>query len=434
MAEEVPSDSDADSTVIIPTPGRRKSPLGTATSAPAAAAGATGHLPPIDLAALAGLNPIVAAANQLLAAAPRIRSTVAHPDPAGLRETMLRQIGQFEEAARKSSVGADRVTIAKYALSTLIDESALQTPWGGTAQWAQNSLLVSLFRENWGGEKFFQLLNKMAEDPATNVDLLELFYVCIALGFEGRFRVIDNGRAQLEQVREKLYELIRRTRGDVEAELSPHWRGEVTKIKPIGTWMPLWVSTAVAAILLLGAYVWFSYSLNGVSDAIAFSSIRTPKAVPVKAAPPPPPVAPRISKFLEAEIKQGLVEVREDAQISLVSIRGDGLFDPGQATLRANYASIIERIAEELNRFPGPVVVTGHSDNQPIRTARFPSNWHLSQERAQSVMTQMQGKLKDSTRLKAEGMADAYPLAGNDTVDGRARNRRVEIMLKMVAQ
>ena len=431
-------ESDAESTSTVPTPGRRK-PLADAQATQAFQAH---HLAqqmvesagaPVDLAALGGLNPLVAAANPLLAAVPRIRSTVSHPDPAGLRESMLRQMATFDEAARRAGVANDAITVGRYALCTLVDESVLQTPWGGTANWAQGSLLVSLFRENWGGEKFFQLLNKMAEDPGKNIDLLELFYVCIALGFEGRFRVVDNGKAQLEQVREKLYEIIRRTRGEVERELAPRWRGEVTAIKPINSWLSLWVTAAVVSAVLIGAYLWFSFNLNSGSDALAFSAIRTPKAVPIKPAPPPKPAPPRLAVFLEKEIKEGLVQVVDNAQISQVLIRGDGLFDPGQALVRPNYVGIIERIAGELNRFPGPVVVTGHSDNIPIRSARFPSNWHLSQERAQTVTALMQTKLQDPARIKAEGMADGYPIAVNTSSEGRAQNRRVEILLKVVA-
>ncbi len=75
-------------------------------------------------------------------------------------------------------------------------------------------------------------------------------------------------------------------------------------------------------------------------------------------------------------------------------------------------------------------LVIGHTDDVPIRTARFPSNWELSTERAASVVKLMAGKLQDPSRLKAEGLADSAPAAPNDSAANRARNRRVEIILR----
>ena len=90
---------------------------------------------------------------------------------------------------------------------------------------------------------------------------------------------------------------------------------------------------------------------------------------------------------------------------------------------------ILARITEALNSRTGQVQILGHTDNQPIRSVRFPSNWHLSQERAQSVMQLLikMGLVKN--RLSAEGRADAEPIASNSTPEGRARNRRVEIVV-----
>ena len=78
-------------------------------------------------------------------------------------------------------------------------------------------------------------------------------------------------------------------------------------------------------------------------------------------------------------------------------------------------------------------MIAGHTDNQPIRTARFPSNWHLSQERADVVRTEL-GKLVEPARLRAEGRADTQPLVDNTTPAGRARNRRVEVTLFVTAE
>ena len=387
----------------------------------------------LSVGRLASINPIVAAANPLLSLVPQLRSSVAHPDTVGLRDLLLRQLGAFETAARSQGVTPEQVLAARYALCTLVDESVSLTPWGGSGQWANNSLLVTLYKEVWGGEKFFLLLAKMAEDPDKNINLLELMYVCLALGFEGRYRAIDGGKAQLEVVRERLYQMIRRQRGEPEHDLSPHWRGLRTTVGRTVRFLPLWVTVAVAALVLAGVFIALSISLNKTSDNVFGKLAKLRLAAPVApaAAVVVKPVSARLSKFLAEDIKNGLVEVREDETTSLVSIAGDGLFEPGSGIIEKPYEAVVSRVAEALNNVPGRVTVTGHTDDRPIRSVRFPSNWHLSQERAESVVSLMSKTIRQPTRSKAEGRADTEPVAPNDTPANRARNRRVEIVLKV---
>src|SRR5262249_60614328 len=144
-----------------------------------------------------GRNRPGAPGNPLLALGPQIRSSVSPPDPAGFRQTLLEQLTTFEQEAQKRGIKPETVLVARYALCTLIDEAVSSTPWGGSAQWMKQSLLVTFYRETGGGEKFFQLLNKMGEQPGANIELLEFFYACPALGFAGRFRVIEGAQAHL---------------------------------------------------------------------------------------------------------------------------------------------------------------------------------------------------------------------------------------------
>jgi len=121
--------------------------------------------------------------------------------------------------------------------------------------------------------------------------------------------------------------------------------------------------------------------------------------------------------------------VRDQPDRSVVILKGDGLFDPGQTIVKEQYVGILKRIADALNEVNGAVVVTGYTDNVPIRTLRFPSNFQLSQARADVVKGMLDGDLKVANRVRAEGQADANPVAPNDTPANRARNRRVEVTL-----
>jgi len=400
-----------------------------ADRSPPAPGAPTSELPEV----ISGTNPLVEAANPLLNLIPQLRATVQHPDPAKIRDFLVDQIQAFELRARAAGIPSEQIIGARYCLCTALDETAAQTPWGGSGVWSRHSLLVTFHNETWGGEKFFQLLAKLAQNPQQHAQLLELMYYCLALGLEGRFRIVDNGRTQLETLKQRLALIIRQQRGEYERPLSLHWKGVTQAAKRGWENLPLWVAAALSALIALGLYLWFAFSLNGMSDGIrtAIAGIRAPELVGPK--PPAPAAVPRFAKFLEPEIQAGLVTVSDLADRSVVTLRGDGLFDPGQTVVKPRYTNVLTRIAEALNEVPGQVLVTGYTDNQPIRTVRFPSNWHLSQERAYVVKSMLDaritGKYASPNRVRAEGRAESEPVAPNDTPENRARNRRVEVTL-----
>ncbi|TXT27330.1 MAG: hypothetical protein FD134_81 [Gallionellaceae bacterium] len=418
-------DLDQEATLLIPTGGRSGS-----ASRPAQFQASQAATPTVDFDIIAGMNPLVVAANPIFCSIPRLREMLQHPDPYGLRESQLTQISSFENTARKFGVSPETITVARYALCTFIDESIAATPWGGTAEWVRNSLLVSLHGETGGGEKFFQLLNRMAENPAQYIDLLEFYYVCLALGFEGRFRVIEGGRAQLDGVKEKLAEMIKRQRGEYERDLSKQWRGEVTESSSFSGLLPLWVSVAAAVLILAIVYALYLFRLNAHSDMVAFAGINPPK-VTVKSAQGKAP--PRLSRFLADEITRGLVVVHDEAHESVVTVRGDGMFDSGSTELKSEYGALIHNITDALNRVPGQIVVIGHTDNIPSRSIQYPSNWHLSKGRATSVARLIKSSLADQRVITSEGRGESEPVAPNDSATNRALNRRVDIVLKIAS-
>ena len=430
----VPPSDDPDATMMIPKPGGRRAAM------PAPSAGQAMTLDPSavlseveDGGAPVGMNPLVANASVLLNTVPTIRRTMNHPDPAGLREYLLRAITEFEQRARAAGASPEHVLISRYALCTMIDEAVANMPWGASPEWVQQSLLVTLHREGFGGEKFFQLLEKAMEDPRRNIDLLELMYVCIALGFQGRYSVIENGRQQLDALRDRLHNVIRRERGEFERDLSGKWKGVQRVAKPLVRRLSVWLVLAAVALLLFVLYLIFALVLASKSDpvfntlAAIHSDVGDLKRAPP---PPPPPAAPRLKPLLLNEILAGQVDVDEDAVSSHVIIHGDKFYDPGSAEIKPDLLPVINRIAQAINQVPGVVTVSGHTDNQPTkRSLRFPSNYELSLERARGVATLL-GQTVQNHTIKAEGLADSKPLAPNNTPEGRARNRRVEITLR----
>ena len=275
------SDADNDRTVIRPTPGRRSpgdpsrpsptSPDQTVVAPHASADPAPYHpftSPAAGEITGAGLNPVVDAATALLVLAGQLRNTASLPDVAGLREHVLRQIGLFEQKARAAGVSPEGLLAARYTLCTLLDEFVLKTPWGSESVWSSQSLLSAFHNETWGGEKFFQILERMSQDPARNIDQLELMNICLLLGFEGKYSVMEQGAARLGEIKDNLFSAIRIHRGDIERELSPHWKGIQKRQNLLVRYVPLWVVGALAGVLLLVTYAGFRFILESTSSPV----------------------------------------------------------------------------------------------------------------------------------------------------------------------
>ncbi|KVW62407.1 DotU family type VI secretion system protein [Burkholderia ubonensis] len=411
---------------VPPNPGGMHAAADAAAAGPA---GASVMQPRPGRWAASGTNPLVAAANPLLNLVPQIRSTVHHPNPAWLREHLVVEIRQFEARAQEAGVASEAIIGARYCLCTALDEAAALTPWGGSV-WSSHSLLVSFHNETWGGEKFFHLLERLSQQPRQHLDLLELLYFCLALGFEGRYRVLDNGHAQVDALRRQLAQTIRSVRGEFDPALSPHWRDVVTRDVTRRFTVPLWVCAALALLLGFGVFAGLRIALAGHSDRLfaSIDALHVPKLQPAQPAPRPAS-APRIAKFLEPEIAAGLVSVRDDADRSVIVLRGDGLFQSGATSVIDRYLPVLARVADALNKVPGNVRVSGYTDDTPVHTARFASNWDLSRERAESVRSLLAARLDRPERLAAQGRGTLDPVAPNDTPANRARNRRVEITL-----
>jgi len=395
---------------------------------PEGGASASGRLRPHEYV-ISGSNPLVAAANPLLDLIPQIRATTSHPSPAMLREHLLDEIRQFELRAQQAGIPNETILGARYCLCTALDEAAALTPWGGNGVWSAHSLLVTFHNETWGGEKFFQLLAKLSQNPSQHLDLLELLYFCLVLGFEGRYRVLDNGRSQLETLRQRLLRILRSARGEYPRALSPHWQDVPAQTELRRLPVPLWVFGALAAVLALAIYWTLAWMLSKQSDVV-FTAISSVKPPTVQIAPTRQPAAsPRLAVFLAPEIKDDLVTVRDEVDRSVVVLRGDGLFESGSGAVGDQYLPVLARVADAMRQTQGQILVRGYSDNVPIRSARYPSNWHLSQARADAVKELLEERLNQPGRVRAEGRGDADPVAPNDTAAGRARNRRVEITL-----
>jgi|HubBroStandDraft_1064217.scaffolds.fasta_scaffold00043_45 type VI secretion system protein ImpK len=460
MSDDNPFASDP--TVIRPNPGGRRpaapvqpaaAPMPAAmppAAGPAAAppAPATGGAVLADQPGVPGLGPLVTAAGPLLALAGWLRLLPAHQNVPGLRQRLLGEFQTFDSAARKAGQSELAVRQADYILCATLDDVVANTPWGMAADWARQSLARTRHNDATGGEQVFRLLDEYRQDPANQIAGIELLYFCLSLGFEGRLRISQQGGAEMVRLRESLHRLLRQYRGERERELSPQWRG-IEGGRGLSFSLPLWAVAAAAAVIVTLGYFGFSYKLNELSDQ-AYSEIAglppsgpvlppvqaaAPPAVPGQATPPPPAQAPildvgRVSGFLQPEIDQKLVAVFDDGHNTIVRIVGSGMFASGSATVEKSFLPMLGRIADALADTHGTVLITGHTDNKPIHSLRFPSNFDLSSARAKSVLDIIAARVPAvAPRLASEGRADSEPVAPNDTDENRQKNRRIDVIV-----
>ncbi|MCB2135303.1 MAG: type VI secretion system protein TssL, long form [Rhodobacteraceae bacterium] len=454
MSDEDPfaEPNDTERTVIRPNPGGRRAGVAVPTPSPAAgpvqakSAPATEEMPARRAgdtsieAGITGMNPLNAAAATLFSLVSRIRNRAQHLDPEALRRAVVAEVRGFESRALQKGVNAQDVKVARYAICATLDDVVLNTPWGGSSIWAQQSMVGTFHRETVGGDRFYDLLARLEQNPGQNISLLEFLYMCLSLGFEGRLRVEQGGAEKHMNIRSGLARIIRAQRGDVEHDLSPHWPGLDKPHRSLSAWKPFWIAVASAAAVLGTGFLGLSWALSASTERLLgqISALdpgtvaKLERRAPPVVIPPPPDTdgqLKRVSGFLKAEIDEGLVTVFQDVNTITVRMNGSGMFGSGSDALKPEFNLPLERVANALNDTKGPVIVVGHSDNQPIKSARFPSNMHLSLARAEAVRRTLSGLIDDQSRLTAEGRADREPIVSNETREGRATNRRIEIVL-----
>jgi type VI secretion system protein ImpK len=375
-----------------------------------------------------GLNPLVQAASPLLLRIGQMRNAPASLDIASLRRAALEEIRRFEERARAAGIRNEIVLAARYVLCAGLDEAVLSTPAGGQSEWAQHPLLVALHREAWGGEKFFEMLDRISVDPARHIDLIELQYLILAHGFTGKYQMLDRGHEQLADLQRNLFRTIRNQRGAMPPELSLQWRGLEDQRNRLIRYVPWWVALA-AALAILG--VTFAVYYTRLADQADPLHVRLNQVgIEDFAEPPPAPPAPgpTLKKLLEPEERAGALTVREDGARSIVTLEAADLFKSGKAEVNQSYEATLGRITAALNKVPGRVMVVGHTDDQPIKSLTYRDNNELSRERAVSVASVLQRGIDSAARLTWRGVGSSQPLSPGSDPESRARNRRVEII------
>jgi type VI secretion system protein ImpK len=381
-----------------------------------------------------GLNPLVQAATPLLVLAGRLRGQVSQADVDALRRQTSQEVRAFEDRARSANVPPEDILAARYALCTAVDEAVMNTPWGSQSGWSGQSLLVTFHREVFGGEKFFQILERISTQSQRFVSVLELFYICLALGFEGKYHLDQRGATKLAEVRTELYRRIQSARGAPESDLSPHWRGVEDRRNAVLRFVPLWVVAAASVALLIGAYILFGGALSSRAEpanaALAQVGLDANAVMPA-AANGVAVASAGLEQMLAGPIGRGLLAVEEAGDKTDITLLSPDLFSSGSARVNPHYAQLLRDLGTTLEHLPGRIVVIGHTDNRPIRSLEYKDNYELSRDRAQHVADLIRSSLTNPSRLDATGVGPSRPrYLPEDLPENQARNRRVEVIYR----
>ncbi len=227
-----------------------------------------GHQTSTRIDVFDGLNPVVNAASTLLNLMAKLRNTASHANVTGLFNQVSQELKQFEARLKQEGTRPEVVLASRYSLCAVIDEVVLNTPWGANSSWGQKTLLSAFHNETAGGEKFFLILDRMKQSPGENLHVLELLYLLVSFGFEGKYRVMDRGRDHLDGIRDELYHAIRRIRGQPEADLSLDWRQVEGRLSSMVHYIPLWVVGACVGAVMLLTYSGFRFALYNTTTPL----------------------------------------------------------------------------------------------------------------------------------------------------------------------
>jgi len=208
-------------------------------------------------------NRLIDAATPLLGLVIRVRRLADFREV----ETLYRQVVDEVAAIDRELVeqGFERPTVVayRYVLCAFIDEAVLGTDWGAHSIWSQHSLLSRFHNETWGGEKVFAILSRMEQEPQRYREMLAFIYLCLCLGFEGRYKVMSNGREEYEQIIRGLHEQLKGLRNSDDDQPLTDALGHVTPARNrLRSGLPVWGIGGLFVLAMAGIYSLYNMALN----------------------------------------------------------------------------------------------------------------------------------------------------------------------------
>lgn len=372
-------------------------------------------------------NPLLEAARPLLRTLAELPALENISTVTALRDMLSEDIRRFQHLCERAGFRREQIVTVRYCLCTALDETANRQPWAKDGIWSDNSLLIQFHSEANGGEKFFLLLGRMAQQPEEHLPVLEVQYHILSLGFQGRYSLMQDGGRQLETIHSRLLSLLLEYRQPVLPELSVHWRGRTDGSFRFIRTLPVWVTATVLGVGLLAFFFMLRNELEPQAKTLA-SHLAALDAKPLTFVPQTLPVQIPINEWFSAGEQQ---RHKLGVDTPRKTLRLPGVAFVSGATLHENMKPVLDRVAQRLRESSVHVDITGHTDTVSLRSGSlFKDNQHLSEARAQAVADALIARGTAPERLHVRGKGEKAPLASNKTEEGRTRNRRVELTLR----
>lgn len=167
-----------------------------------------------------GINPIVDAAASLFSFLGKLKSLETVPQISVLQAELIKEINLFQNTIKQYDYPKEYIAVCQFVLCATVDETLAQTQWDHEQKW-ENHLLKAFNQDTKHEDKFFTLMERIIREPSIYIDLMELMYICLSMGYKGQFKDTTHGFVQLDQIMHHLYKHIQAHRGHFNKTLSP---------------------------------------------------------------------------------------------------------------------------------------------------------------------------------------------------------------------
>lgn len=224
----------------------------------------------------AGLNPIVDAAGYLFSVIGKLKHIKSYRQLNKLQNELIQEINTFQETIKGLGYNSEYTIVCRYVLCATLDEIISHTAWGNQGQWENYSLLSAFKQDKQHQDKFFSILERTIKEPSLYIDLMELMYLCLSMGYKGQYRTTEHNQYQLEQITNSLYKHIRAYRGSFSKMLSPApLKTQKISIKtPSQRKISLGFICVVTACIIMAIFVSLGYLMDVISNE-AYKNIST---------------------------------------------------------------------------------------------------------------------------------------------------------------
>jgi type VI secretion system protein ImpK len=341
--------------------------------------------------------------------------------PAELRDRLTALIDAQERRAREGDVSWDAYVEARFAVLAWADELIMNSPWPGRGDWQH--LMLKYYGTLNAGNQFFEHLERL---PASERDVLEIYYFCLALGFEGKFALAENQRA-LRELKQRVHNQLVSVGGGVvatEARIFPEaYRRPPAPAPPPGrSWFGLWLGLIALVPVIL--FVVYLSLLRSAADARI-------KLLAQPVAPPAVTPAPGWNLTLVEELRRRGVDARDTPRGVVITLPGVS-FEVNRSELNPSGDRSVRDVAAALLRLAPEraVSVEGHASRE--KGTLDEQNQRLSDDRARRVAEVLLEAGLRRDRVTSRGLGSSTPVASNETEEGRRLNRRVEMTVEKV--